>query len=53
MTIDDYLDTKGYNHALTKLVTIKGNQPPYKHRLLPIKIVFNDDYPNVPPKMYF
>ena len=53
MEIDDYLDEKGISNEQIKILTIRGTKKPYIHRKIRIRIEFTDQYPDLPPKMYY
>ena len=52
MDLEDYFDANNVNHRQMKRLTITGNQPPYKNKLIRIRIEFDDDYPKSPIKMF-
>lgn len=51
MTLEDYKDSNGTINRQIKRLIITGNKPPYKNKLIKIKICFDDDYPKSPLKM--
>lgn len=53
MDVQDYIDTKGISQAQVKLLVIRGKGKLFGNKLLKIKVVFSDHYPQIPPRMYF
>jgi ubiquitin-protein ligase len=52
MELEDFVDANKVNHRQMKRLTITGSRPPYKNKLIRIRIEFDDDYPKSPIKMF-